>query len=85
MLKTLVLGALCNLFNDQIEHQVRDLLSFMRFVRLGLADRVPDATTICLYREAPAQAEMVETLFKQFYGYLARQGYIARDGQILDA
>lgn len=28
---------------------------------------------------------MVEALFKQFDGYLARQGYIARGGQILDA
>ena len=28
---------------------------------------------------------MVEALFKQFDGYLSRQGYIARGGQILDA
>ena len=28
---------------------------------------------------------MVEALFKQFDGYLARQGYIARGGQIFDA
>lgn len=28
---------------------------------------------------------MVDALFKQFDGYLARQGYIARGGQILDA
>ncbi len=28
---------------------------------------------------------MVEALFRQFDGYLARQGYIARGGQILDA
>ena len=28
---------------------------------------------------------MVEALFQQFDGYLARQGYIARGGQILDA
>jgi hypothetical protein len=28
---------------------------------------------------------MVEAPFKRFDGYLARQGYIARGGQILDA
>ena len=28
---------------------------------------------------------MVEALFSEFDGYLARQGYIARGGQILDA
>ncbi len=27
----------------------------------------------------------MEALFKQFDGYLARRGYIARGGQILDA
>jgi IS5 family transposase len=57
----------------------------MRFLGLGLEYRVPDAKTVWLYREALAQAGMVEALFKQFDGYLARQGYIARGGQILDA
>ena len=85
MFKTLVLSALYNLSDDQIEYQVRDRLSFMRFLGLGLGDRVPDAKTVWLYREALAQAGMVETLFKQFDGHLARQGYIARGGQILDA
>ena len=41
MFKTLVLSALYNLSDDQIEYQVRDRLSFMRFLGLGLADRVP--------------------------------------------
>ncbi len=85
MFKTLVLNALYNLSDDQIEYQVRDRLSFMRFLGLGLGDPVPDAKTVWLYREALAQAGMVEALFTQFDGYLARQGYIARGGQILDA
>ena len=58
MFKTLVLSALYNLSDDQIEYQVRDRLSFMRF--LGLEDRVPDAKTVWLYREALAQAGKVE-------------------------
>jgi len=85
MFKTLVLSALYNLSDDQIEYQVRDRLSFMRFLGLGLEDRVPDAKTVWVYREALAKAGMVEALFKQFDSYLARQGYIARGGQILDA
>ena len=36
MFKTLVLSALYNLSDDQIEYQVRDRLSFMRFLGLGL-------------------------------------------------
>ena len=85
MFKTLVLSALYNLSDDQLEYQVRDRLSFMRFLGLGLEDRVPDAKTVWLYREALARAGKVEELFSQFDGYLARQGYIARGGQILDA
>ena len=81
----MVLSALYNLSDDQIEYQVRDRLSFMRFLGLGLEDRVPDAKTVWLYREGLAQAGLVEELFRQFDGYLARQGYIARGGQILDA
>ena len=85
MCKTLVLGALYTLSDDQIEYQVRDRLSFMRFLGLGLEDRVPDARTVWLYREQLAQAGLVEALFQQFDGHLARQGCIARGGQIPDA
>jgi IS5 family transposase len=85
MFKTLVLGALYNLSDDQVEYQVRDRLSFMRFLGLGLGGRAPDAKTVWLYREALAQAGKVDDLFKLFDHHLARQGYIARGGQILDA
>lgn len=50
MFKTLVLGALYSLSDDQIEYQVRDRLSFMRFFGLALEDRVSDARTVWLYR-----------------------------------
>ncbi len=46
IVKTLVLQALYNLSDDQVEYQIRDRLSFMRFLGLGLEDRVPDATTV---------------------------------------
>ncbi len=85
MFKPLVLGALCNLSDDQIGYQVRDRLPFVRVLGLGLWDPVPDATTVWLYREALAKAGMAEALFRQFDGHLARQGYSARGGQIHDA
>jgi len=92
MSKSLALSALYNLSDDQIEYQVRDRLSFVRFRSLGLRDRVPDAKAVWFYREALVQAGMVETLFKQFDDYLARaaaglyrteradSGYVHRPG-----
>ena len=56
MFKTIILSALYNLSDDQVEHQIRDRLSFMRFLGLGLEDRVPDAKTVWLYREQLTQA-----------------------------
>src|SRR5215213_9064278 len=74
IVKALVLQALYNLSDDQIEYQIRDRLSFMRFLGLGLADRVPDATTVWLYREKLAQAGLVEALFDAFDAHLNSRG-----------
>lgn len=85
MFKVLVLQALYNLSDEQMEYQIRDRLSFMRFLELDLHQRIPDAKTIWLFRETLAQARVVETLFTQFDTYLAAQGLQARGGQLIDA
>ena len=64
MFKTIILCALYNLSDDQVEHQIRDRLSFMRFLGLGLEGRVPDAKTVWLYREQLTQAGVIEALFR---------------------
>ena len=43
MFKILVLQALYSLSDDAAEFLIRDRLSFMRFLGLGLGERVPDA------------------------------------------
>ncbi len=83
--KMIVLAALYNLSDEQLEIQVRDRLSFMRFLDLGLHDPVPDATTIWLFREALVEAKLIDTLFELFDQHLAGKGFIARGGQIIDA
>ena len=79
MFKTIILCALYNLSDDQVEHQIRDRLSFMRFLGLGLEGRVPDAKTVWLYREQLTQAGVIEALFETFDGYLKDQGYLAME------
>lgn len=83
--KVLVLQALYNLSDDQTEYQIRDRLSFMRFLGLDLHQRIPDAKTIWFFRETLAQAGVVERLFQQFDRSLAQHRFQARGGQVIDA
>ena len=85
MFKVLVLQALHNLSDDHVEYLILDRLSFMRFLGLGLADKVPDAKTVWLYREALTKTGVIEALFDDFDVYLKQHGYLAMGGQIVDA
>lgn len=85
MFKIMVLQQLNNLSDDRIEYQIRDRLSFMRFLGLKLEDRVPDAKTVWLFRETLKQQGMGEVLFKRFDEQLAAKGLVAKGGQMIDA
>ena len=85
MFKILVLQQLYNLSDDGIEYQIRDRLSFMRFLGLQIESRVPDAKTIWLFREHLKELNLVEELFEKFHQQLAAQGYVAKAGQMIDA
>ena len=85
MFKVLVVQTLYTLSDDLTEYQIRDRLSFMRFLGLALEDRVPDAKTIWLFREQLTTAGAVERLFQRFDAVLHDAGYLAMGGQIVDA
>ena len=85
MFKIMVLQALYGLSDDQAEFLIQDRLSFMRFLGLGLGDRVPDAKTIWLFREHLIEAKAIDNLFARFDRHLSRKGYLAMGGQIVDA
>lgn len=85
MFKILVLQTLYTLSDDQTEYQLKDRLSFMRFVGLALHDPVPDAKTIWLYREQLGRVGAVERLFARFDEILRVKGWLAMGGQIVDA
>ena len=85
MFRMLVLQSLYNLSDEQVEYQVRDRLSFTRFLDLGIEDSIPDGTTLWLFRETLAKAGLIEKLFERFGQHLEAKGYIARGGQIVDA
>ena len=85
MFKIMILQSLYNLSDDQIEFQVRDRLSFMRFLGLSLGDTVPDAKTVWLFREQLTEAKLIKKLFGQFDDFLRENGFSAKKGQIVDA
>ncbi|QQO56058.1 MAG: IS5 family transposase [Thiohalocapsa sp. PB-PSB1] len=85
MFKILILQSLYNLADEAIEYQIRDRLSFMRFLGLQLCDNVPDCTTVWRFRERLKELELIKPLFDRFGDYLAQAGLQARNGQIIDA
>src|SRR3712207_1825864 len=90
MFKVLILQASHSLSGERTEFLIKDRLSFMRFLGLGLSDPVPDANTIWTFREALARAQIggkpaIQVLFRAYEAALTKAGFLAMGGQIIDA
>jgi len=85
MFKILILQRYYNLSDDQMEYQILDRMTFMRFLDLELSDKVPDSKTIWLFKETLTKANVVEKLFDRFHEELEKLGYIGKEGKIIDA
>jgi len=85
MVKIVVLQSLYNLSDAQMERQILDRLSFMRFLGLAIGDAVPDEKSIWLFKEQLAQTGVADQLFRSFDEFLRKNGFQARKGQIVDA
>jgi len=46
MFKILILQRYYNLSDDQVEYQINDRMSFMRFLDLTISDDIPDSKTV---------------------------------------
>ena len=85
MFKILVLQALYSLSDETTEFQVKDPLSFQRFLGVGLEGTVPDVTTVWLFCERLVKAKAIDRLFARFDAALKDRGYLAMGGRIIDA
>src|SRR5215204_300407 len=88
MFKVLILQASHSLSDERTEFLIKDRLSFMRFLGLGLANPVPDANTIWTFREALTRATIdgqpaIEVLFRAYEMALTSAGFLAMGGQII--
>ena len=83
LFKILLLQQWFGLSDPQAEAQVRDRLSFMRFVGLGLDDDVPDETTLVRFRQRLLRldSDLLDTINEQLEG----KGLVIKRGTLIDA
>jgi IS5 family transposase len=85
MFKGLVLQHLYNFSDQELEFQIRDRFTFLRFLGLSPEDRIPDGNTFWDFRELLVRSQLIEELFETFGRHLAVKGFTAMKGQIVDA
>jgi IS5 family transposase len=85
MFKVLVLQKLYNMADDATEYQIKDRLSFQRFLGLSLCDTVPDAKTIWNFKETLKEKKTMEKAFDRFNKQLDDAKIITRSGSVVDA
>lgn len=85
MFKILVLQRYYNLSDEQMQFQILDRLSFMRFLGLTLSDSVPDEKTIWLFRENLIEHNLVDKLFEKFLSSLEKANLVGKEGRMVDA
>jgi IS5 family transposase len=78
MSKIQIIQATNNLSDERSEFLINDRLSFMRFLGLGLEDRVPEARTIWLLLEKLASSGVIKRLFERFDAMLRQAVCLAR-------
>ena len=83
--KMLILQRYYNISDEQLEYQVNDRLTFMRFLGLDIASDVPDCNTIWTFKEQLKENGIIEKLFDKFLVMLENEGFIANEGSIIDA
>lgn len=85
MVKLLVLKQLYNLSDDQVEYQALDRVTFQRFLGLKSSSRVPDAKTFWAFQQTLMKVGAAPVIAEAVQRQLAGAGYIARNGQLIDA
>ena len=85
MVKLLVLKQLYGLSDDQVEYQALDRATFQRFLGVESARRIPDAKTFWAFQQTLMKAGGAEAIAQAVQVQLAQAGYLARNGQLIDA
>ncbi|MEI6950796.1 IS5 family transposase [Paraflavisolibacter sp. H34] len=85
MFKILILQEYFGLSDEQMEFQITDRFSFMRFLGLRTCSKVPDQNTIWHFRKQLKKDDTVRKLFERFHKELKNKNLIVNKGKIIDA
>src|SRR5215475_11469114 len=85
LLRVMILQHLYGLSDPQAEEQLRDRLSFQKFVQLDTQEAVPDETTICRFRQRLIDCGLHEQLLELLNRQLETRGYIVKRTTMVDA
>jgi IS5 family transposase len=85
MLRIMILQHLYGLSDPQAEEQLRDRLSFQKFVGLSAQETVPDETAICRCRERLISCKLHESLLEMLNRQLEAAGYLLKRTTLVDA
>jgi IS5 family transposase len=81
----MILQHLYGLSDPQAEEQLKDRLSFQKFVQLDTHEAVPDETTICRFRQRLIECGLHEELLGLLNAQLETRGYIVKRVTLVDA
>src|SRR5262245_14223039 len=85
LLRVMILQHLYGLSDPQAEEQIKDRLSFQKFVQLDTHETVPDETTICRFRQRLIECGLHEELLGLLNQQLEARGYIVKRTTLVDA
>lgn len=85
MLRAAMLQKWFNLSDPQLEEQLKDRISFRRFVGLSQQDPTPDETTFVKFRARLREAGLDRVIFDAILGHIDAQGLLVKAGTIVDA
>ena len=85
LLRVMILQHLYGLSDPQAEEQLKDRLSFQKFVQLAADEAVPDETTICRFRQRLIEGNLHLELLALLNRQLEARGYIVKRTTLVDA
>jgi transposase, IS5 family len=85
LLRIMILQHLYGLSDPQAEEQLKDRLSFQKFVQLDAHEAVPDETTLCRFRQRLIECGLHEQLLDLLNAQLEARGYIVKRTTLVDA